>query len=183
MFTDFQAPTFVRGPQTYDRQLPPSQQPGSQVQPCLARLDAESARCTRCVWVVGGGKEILQFCPKFFFFFLLSFNTTPDLLLPFCFFCEFLSGSIATVSSKLVHPDCLLRGQYDNATLVRLDLERGVVWTQFEVMTLRQVVNILLPFFLPGLVTSIVVFRGLVCQGESFFRFFVFRPISHRPIN
>ena len=76
-----------------------------------------------------------------------------------------------------MHPDCLLRGQYDNATLARLDLERGVVWTQFEVMTLRQVVNILLPFLLPGLVTSIVVFRGLVCQGESF-RFFVFFVVS-----
>jgi hypothetical protein len=58
-------------------------------------------------------------------------------------------GSIATVSSTLVNPDCLLRGHYTNQTMAQFDLEHGKFWTQFDVLTLRQVINICLPFLLP----------------------------------
>ena len=76
-------------------------------------------------------------------------------------------GSIATVSSKFVHPDCLLRGMYTNRTMALLDLEKGVVWSQFEVVTCRQVINIMTALLLPAIVTTVVIFRGLVCQKRG----------------
>ena len=48
-----------------------------------------------------------------------------------------------------------------------LDLEKGVVWSQFEVVTCRQVINIMTALLLPAIVTTVVIFRGLVCQKRG----------------